>query len=78
MTSNSCQVGGGRRHILFVFVQCVLLGLSYRTLCPILLTFCSYAPAFYCIFLGVPRHPLAPHGNYIVKNGQYTYLMVLV
>ena len=36
--------GGGeaRRHILFVFAQCVLLGLSYLTLCPIiLLTFCS-------------------------------------
>ena len=25
---------GGRRHILFVFFQCILLGLSYLTLCP--------------------------------------------
>jgi hypothetical protein len=26
--------GGARRHILFVFFQCILLGLSYLTLCP--------------------------------------------
>ena len=34
--------GGGATHILLVFVQCVLLGLSYLTLCPVILfTFCS-------------------------------------
>jgi hypothetical protein len=36
--------GGARRHILFVFFQCILLGLSYLTLCPY--------HFFYILFLG--------------------------
>ena len=57
-TSNSCQVGEAWR-------QCVLLGFSYLTLCPIILfRFCPWAPAFYT-FLGAPPLPLTPHGAYV-------------
>ena len=62
--------GGARRHILFVFFQCILLGLSYLTLCPynFIYILLKWPLHFISFFSGLGFHPPLPlHGDHQIS-----------